>query len=182
MSVNIKRVFSCSRSSSLQQHHRGGKEMWQREREEERKKATYTTISYSAIATTASFKCQKQRRSQFIKLSSRSEMKNYYNWIRKEASHCKRHHFRRRKERGDVTVMESKESKDLPGMPGGVFRYFPLKCCITTSHFSVDSILQQKWWMSFRFKGIKYGIQQTTTAFHTIHNSSRQSNNLYRLG
>lgn len=30
---------------------------------------------------------------------------------------------------------------DSPGMPGGVFRYFPLKCCITTSHFSVDSIL-----------------------------------------
>lgn len=29
----------------------------------------------------------------------------------------------------------------LPGMPGGVFRYFPLKCWITTSHFSVDSIL-----------------------------------------
>ena len=31
--------------------------------------------------------------------------------------------------------------QDLPGMPGGVFRYFPLKCWITTSHFSVDSIL-----------------------------------------
>lgn len=35
------------------------------------------------------------------------------------------------------------EVSDSPGMPGGVFRYFPLKCCITTSHFSVDSILQQ---------------------------------------
>lgn len=32
----------------------------------------------------------------------------------------------------------------VPGTPGGVLRYFPLKFCMTTSHFSVDSILKKK--------------------------------------
>lgn len=32
----------------------------------------------------------------------------------------------------------------LPGTPGGVLMNFPLKCEMTASHFSVDSILKPK--------------------------------------
>lgn len=32
----------------------------------------------------------------------------------------------------------------LPGTPGGVLMYLPLKCWIIASHFSVDSILEDK--------------------------------------
>lgn len=34
--------------------------------------------------------------------------------------------------------------RHLPVMPGGVFKNFPLKFWITTSHFSVDSILTER--------------------------------------
>ncbi len=144
MSVNIKRVFSCPRSSSLQQqHHQGGREMVT-EREREGEEETYSIVSYSALATTASFRCQKQRCTQSIKLSGRSEMRNYHNWIRKEVSHFKGDDFPRKKGKGWCESNVKQRRGDSPGMPGGVFRYLPLKCCITTSHFSVDSILQQK--------------------------------------
>lgn len=157
MSVNIKRVFSCPRSSSLQQkqQRQGGREtMTERRREREResgrrrdeeRKRPIEPSAIQPVATTASFRCQKQQCTQSIKLSSRSKMRNYHNWIRKDVSHFQSDDFPRRKgKRGDARVMQSKGGADSPGMPGGVFRYFPLKCCITTSHFSVDSILQPK--------------------------------------
>lgn len=87
----------------------------------------------------ACFRRQRQQCVQFIKLSSRAERRNDHNWMRR-GSHfqqvCFYTHTHTRKKTRRV-------KPDSPGMPGGVFRYFPLKCWITTSHFSVDSILQQ---------------------------------------
>lgn len=86
MSVNIKRAFSCPRSFSLQRRRlQGGKGMVAEERGRERGREDTYRIRH--IVTTAGFRCQKQQRTQSIKLSSRSTMRNYHKRIRRESSH-----------------------------------------------------------------------------------------------
>lgn len=56
-----------------------------------------------------------------------------------------------------------------PGTPGGVLIYFPLKCWMMASHFSVDSILQEK-------------VSVIIIIITTVFNSSRLQSIMFCVG